>query len=72
MGDGTQLWVFRIIMDGQHFEQSVCQTGAVANPGRGRLDGENYFFPLAPENLVSRVGFGRPVPRQPASSPHPG
>ena len=26
--------------------------------------------PFAPENLVSRDGFGRPVPRQPAHSPH--
>ena len=28
--------------------------------------------PFAPGNLVSRDGFGRPVPRQPAHSPHPG
>ena len=28
--------------------------------------------PLAPENLVSQDGFGRPVPRQPAHSPHSG
>ena len=28
--------------------------------------------PFAPENLVSRDGFGRPVPRQPAHSPHAG
>ena len=27
-----------------------------------------YLFPFAPENLVSRDGFGRPVPRQPAHS----
>ena len=25
-----------------------------------------YLSPLAPENLVSREGFGNPVPRQPA------
>ena len=33
------------------------------------------FFPVpvrAPENLVSRDGFDRPVPRQPAHSPHSG
>ena len=31
-----------------------------------------YFSlsPFAPENLVSQDGFGRPVPRQPAHSPH--
>ena len=35
-----------------------------------------HFFPclhsFAPENLVSRDRFGRPVQRQPAHSPHPG
>ena len=31
-----------------------------------------YVFPVpfAPENLVSRDRFGRPVPRQPAHYPH--
>ena len=28
------------------------------------------LYPFAPENLVSRGGFGHPVPRQPAQSPH--
>ena len=28
--------------------------------------------PFAPENLVSRDSFGRPVPREPVHSPHPG
>ena len=28
--------------------------------------------PFAPENLVARDGFSRPVPRQPAHSSHPG
>ena len=28
------------------------------------------LFPFAAENLVSRDRFGRPVPRQPAHSPH--
>ena len=28
--------------------------------------------PFAPEKLVSRDGFGRPVPRQPPHSPHSG
>ena len=32
---------------------------------RGQLNRENYCFlsPFAPENLVSRDRFGRPVPR---------
>ena len=41
----------------------------VANPARGQLNRENDIFllyPFAPENLVSRDGFGSPVPRQPA------
>ena len=44
--------------------------GKVANPARGRLDRENNISPsaFAPENLVSRDGFGSPVPRQPAMS----
>ena len=40
----------------------------VANPARGQLNRENNI-PLSPcvlENLVSRDGFGSPVPRQPA------
>ena len=28
--------------------------------------------PFAPENLAPRDGFGRPIPRQPAHSPHSG
>ena len=39
----------------------------VANPARGQLNSrENirfFLFPFAPENLVSRDRFGRPVPR---------
>ena len=40
----------------------------VANPARGQLDRENEYFPVpfAPENVVSRDGFGSSVPRQPA------
>ena len=38
------------------------------NPARGQLKGETNISlsPFAPENLVSRDGFGSPVPRQPA------
>ena len=47
-------------------------TGKVAYSGRGQLNRENEHLPVpfAPENLVSRDWFGRPVPRQPAHSPH--
>ena len=42
--------------------------GKVANPARGQLNRENNIplSPCVPENLVSRDGFSRPVPRQPA------
>ena len=44
------------------------QPGKVANPARGQLNRENRIplSPCVPENLVSRDGFSRPVPRQPA------
>ena len=40
------------------------QPGKVANPARGQLN--IPLSPCVPENLVSRDGFRRPVPRQPA------
>ena len=49
--------------------KSMDQPGEVANPARGQLNRENAHISLsafAPENLVSRDGFGSPVPRQPA------
>ena len=44
------------------------QPGKVANLARGQLNRENSIplSPCVPENLVSRDGFSRPVPRQPA------
>ena len=44
------------------------QPGKVANPARGQLNRENNIplSPCVPENLVSRDGFSRPVPREPA------
>ena len=44
------------------------QLGKVANPARGQLKKENNIplSPCVPQNLVSRDGFSRPVPRQPA------
>ena len=43
------------------------QPGEVANSARGQLNRENNIplSPCVPENLVSRDGFSRPVPRQP-------
>ena len=43
------------------------QPGKVANPAHGQLNKENNpLSPCVPENMVSRDGFSRPVPRQPA------
>ena len=44
------------------------QPGKVASPARGQLNRENSIplSPCVPGNLVSRDGFSRPVPRQPA------
>ena len=44
------------------------QPGKVANPARGQLSRENHIplSPCVPEDLVSRDGFSRPVPCQPA------
>ena len=44
------------------------QPGKVPNPARGQLNRENNIpvSPCVPENLVSRDGFSRPVPGQPA------
>ena len=45
-----------------------ASNGMVANPVRGQLNSrENirfFLFPFAPQNLVSRDRFGRPVPRE--------
>ena len=40
------------------------QPGKVVNPARGQLNISLSAF--AAENLVSRDGFGSPIPRQPA------
>ena len=55
-------------MYGHIYSKSMDQPGKVANPARGQLNRENVFSlsAFAPENLVSRDGFGSPVPRQPA------
>ena len=50
------------------YSKSMDQPGKVANPARGQLNRENKYSlsAFAPENRVSRDGFGTPVPRQPA------
>ena len=52
------------------------QPGKVANPARGQLNRESEMniplSPYVPEKLVSRDGFSRPVPRQPAHSLYSG
>ena len=57
-----------VSMYGHHIQQSIDQRGKVANPARGQLNGENQYSPspYVPNNLVSRDGFSRPVPRQSA------
>ena len=51
--------IYRNIMD---------EPDKAANSSRGQLnkENENCLSPFAPENLVSRDGFGSSVPRQPA------
>ena len=50
------------------YSKSIDQPGKVVNPARGQLNRKNdiSLSAFAPENLVSRDGFGSPVPRQPA------
>ena len=51
------------------YSKTKDQADKVVNPGRGQLNSENEYFPVpvcGPENLVSRDGFGSPVPRLPA------
>ena len=57
------------LMYGYTYSQSMDQPGKVASPARGQLNRETMNISLSafvPENLVSRDGFGSPVPRQPA------
>ena len=74
IGNGSNLGstvCMYVCMYGHHIQQSMDQPGKVANPARGQLNRENNIplSPCVPENLVSRDGFSRPVPRQPAH-PH--
>ena len=55
-------------MYGHTYSKSKDQPGTVASPARGQLNRKIDIFLSAfvLENLVSRNGFGSPVPRQPA------
>ena len=45
----------------------------LSTPARGKLNRKHFFlFLFAPENSVSRDGFGHHVPRQPAHPPNIG
>ena len=57
-----------------YYIASMDQPDNVASPARGQLNRKHFFSlsPFAPENLVSRDGFGRPVQRQPFHSPSSG
>ena len=61
-------------MHGDDIYKSIDRPGMVANPARGQLNRKMNISlsSFAPENLVSRDGFGRPVSRQPAHSLHSG
>ena len=52
------------------YRKSKDLPGKVANPARSQLNRTGKMniplSPFTPENLVSRDGFGSPVPRQPA------
>ena len=50
----------------QCIDQPVANLLVVSLTGKMNIS----LSPLAPENLVSQDGFGRPVPRQPDYSPH--
>ena len=62
--------VTKVNVYGHAYIYSKDQPGKVANPAaaRGQLNREDEYFlsVFAPENLVSRDGFGRSVPRHPA------
>ena len=64
-----------VCMYGHTHGKSNDQPGNVANPARGQLNREKMDISLSPYyvpgNLVSRDGFSRPVPRQPAHMPIP-
>ena len=55
------------LLCGHTYSKGEDQPGKVANPARGQLNSKKmniYLSAFAPANLVSRDGFGSPVPRQ--------
>ena len=67
----TTMYVYMYVCMVTHIEGkvSVDQPVKVAIPARGQLNRGNVISlsVFAPEKLVSRHGFGSPVPRQPAN-----
>ena len=61
-------------MCSQHFQQNMDHPGKVANPAGSQLNRDFFFFavPVRALRMVSRDGFGRPIPRQPPHSPYSG
>ena len=59
---------FALTMYGHTYSKTMDQPGKAASPARGQLNRKmkNFLSAFVPENLVSRDGFGSPVPRQPA------
>ena len=57
-----------VCMYGHTYSKSIDQPGKVASPARGQLNRKMKISLSAfvTENLISRDGFGSPVPRQPA------
>ena len=71
----TTMYVYMYVCMVTHIEGrvSVGQPVKVAIPARGQLNRGNFISlsVFVPENLVSRQGFGSPVPRQPANLHNP-
>ena len=60
------VYVFMYLRMVTIYNKRKDQPGKVAKSARGQLNREMKVFlsPFAPENLVSRDGFGSPVPRE--------
>ena len=61
------VWMY-VCMYGHHLRQRMEQPCKVSDLACGQLTGimDITLSPCAPENLVSRYRFDRPVPRHPA------
>ena len=58
--------MLRRSMFGHTYSKSMVQPGKVANPARSQLNRKKIIIlsAFASEDVVSRDGFGSPVPRQ--------